>query len=375
MQFKEVIGQEYLKQKLIEEVQHDRISHAQLFLGPEGCGNLTLALAYAQYINCENKQESDSCGVCSSCLKASKLIHPDIHYAFPVISKKPGKASISNDFINEWRTFIEEGTYQNVYQWLQHIQADNKQGNITVDECREIIRKLSLKTYEGKNKIMIIWMPEYLGHIGNVLLKIIEEPTDDTIFLLVAEDMDKILNTIISRTQLIKVPPIADHAIEAKINKSFNFDSNEAKRIAYLSDGNYREALEIIQEESNINAGVLKEWLNGCYKKNHIAITNWVDEIAREGREKQKNFLKYLTFILRESIILPFDQDKTLQRSGGEEAKMAQTINQLLGIENTYQFVKEIDKAHARIERNANPKILFLNLSIHLSKRLRAKAL
>lgn len=371
MQFKDVIGQEYLKKKLVEEVQHDRISHAQLFLGPEGCGNLALALAYAQYINCENKGTTDSCGVCNSCIKAQKLIHPDIHFSFPVVSKKSGKGAISNDYINEWRSFLEESSYQGIYQWLQFIQAENKQGNITVDECREIIRKLSLKTYEGSNKVMIIWMPEYLGHIGNVLLKIIEEPADNTIFILVAEDLDKILNTIISRTQLVKVPAINDTAISQHLMQHFSLNAEEAKRVAYLSDGNFNETKTIIEDASNINETVLKEWLNACFKHNRAAMIDWVEGIAREGREKQKNFLKYLTFILRESVIMQYDS--SLNRAEGSENQIAGTLQKMLGMEKIGYFVNKIDQAHFHIERNANPKILFFNLSIQLAKLLRSK--
>ena len=371
MQFKDVVGQHIIQEKLINERNSGRIPHAQLFIGPKGSGGMSLALAYAQFVNCENPLEDDSCGTCSSCIKASKMIHPDIHFAFPVISKKSGKASISNDFISEFRSFILEEPYQDIYQWLQYIHADNKQGNITVDECREIIRKLALKTYEGKHKVMIIWMPEYRGHIGNVLLKIIEEPTDDTIFILVAENLELILNTIISRTQLVKIPPILDEDIIGAINKRQKLDSETARRIALLSDGSFTETLNIIQQESNINKTFLKEWLNFCYRNQRDAIVDWVDQVAGEGREKQKNFIKYIQFILRESMISSYANVENLKRVAGAEKNLSETLGKFLSFGKIEVFYEKLTDAFYHIERNANPKILFMNLSLELVKLLR----
>lgn len=371
MQFKDIVGQDIIKDKLLNEYKNGRIPHAQMFIGPKGCGNLPLALAYAQFINCENQQENDSCGTCPSCIKASKLIHPDIHFAFPVVTKKTGKSAISNDYINEFREFILNEPYQDIYQWLQFINAENKQGNITVDECREIIRKLALKTYEAKHKVMLIWMPEYLGHIGNVLLKIIEEPTDDTIFILVAENIELILNTIISRTQLVKIPPIDDEAISSELINRFKVDPQIARRMALLSDGNFIESIQIIQEESNINEGFLKEWLNFCYSNKRDSIVDWVDEIAGEGREKQKNFIRYIQFILRESLVSSHTQVETLKRVAGTEKALSETLAKFFDFEKTQIFYEKLTDAFYHIERNANPKILFMNLSLELVKLLK----
>lgn len=372
MRFSAIIGQESIKNKLVNESRSGRIPHAQMFIGPEGSGNLALALAYAQFVNCENPSENDSCGVCPSCLKAQKMIHPDIHFAFPVISKKSGKPSISNDFINEFRSFILEEPYTNVYNWLQHINAENKQGNITVDECREIIRKLSLKTYEGKYKVMIIWMPEYLGHIGNVLLKIIEEPADDTIFILVAENIEKILNTIISRTQLVKVPPILDQDIAQELCNRFSMEAEEASKAALLSDGNFIEAVEIVHSESNVNEGMLKQWLNACFRKNPIDMVAWTEDIAGQGREKQKNFVKYIQFILRESMIQEYANVPTLKRVSGTEEQLAQTLAKFLTLEKMEKLYEKLTDIFTYIERNANPRIQFMNLSLELSKLLKS---
>ena len=228
VQFEKIIGQKGTKEQLIQMVQHNRLSHALLFLGKEGSGALSLALAFAQYIACEqvngkikktNPEASlfgeatpeiaepldmhDSCGVCSACTKANQLVHPDIHFSYPVIPRKSGDKPVSTDYINEWREFVSINPYGNVYDWLQFIGAENKQGNITSEECNDITRKISLKSFESEYKVLIIWMPEYLTKNGNKLLKLIEEPPPNTLFLLVAENEDLILPTILSRTQVV----------------------------------------------------------------------------------------------------------------------------------------------------------------------------
>src|SRR5215467_2793324 len=249
MQFKDIIGQAEVKQKLVEMIQHNRLSHALLFLGKEGNGSLQLAIALAQYLTCEKanpkrqisnssislfsedtsksdpdsypRSEIDSCGQCSSCKKASQLVHPDIHFSYPVVTKKSGSPPISTDYISEWREFVKNYPYGNVYDWLQFIGAENKQGNITAQECNDIIRKLNLKSFESEYKILILWMPEYLGIEGNKLLKLIEEPPPNTLFVLVAENESLILPTIVSRCQLIKIPALGTIEVqEALIHRN-----------------------------------------------------------------------------------------------------------------------------------------------------------
>ena len=245
MQFSKIINQQEVKQQLVELIQHNRLSHALLFLGKEGSGALSLALAFAQYLICEkvnrkititnsnrftylekNQQlqtstpqtQTDCCGICPSCTKANQLVHPDIHFSYPVVTKKPGTPPLSTDYITEWREFINNYPYGNVYDWLQFIGAENKQGNITANECNDIIRKLSLKSFESEYKILIMWMPEYLGTEGNKLLKLIEEPPPNTLFILVAENESLILPTIVSRCQLIKIPMLETNDIEECID-------------------------------------------------------------------------------------------------------------------------------------------------------------
>src|SRR5687767_4640114 len=270
MQFEKIIGQQEIKKHLVEMVQHNRLSHALLFLGKEGSGALPLALALAQYVVCEkvNTQQqgyaalneestnspltidhspSDSCGTCPACLKAVQLIHPDIHFSYPVVTKKSGTPPVSIDYITEWREFIKSYPYFNVYDWLQFIGAENKQGNITAHECNDIIRKLNLKSFESEYKILIMWMPEYLGNEGNKLLKLIEEPPPNTLFVLVAENESLVLQTILSRCQLVKIPALETKEIEEALIRRHKTESGIARQVAGVSEGNYRDAMQLVQ--------------------------------------------------------------------------------------------------------------------------------
>jgi DNA polymerase-3 subunit delta' len=302
MQFKDVIGQESIKEKLANLVKHNRLSHALLFLGKEGSGNLPLALAFSQYLLCTGKSNTsssqslfgevadigqndianDSCGKCPSCLKAEKFVHPDIHFSFPSIPKKSGEAPVSNDYIKDFRTFISEMPYGNNYDWLQFIDAENKQGKITARECDDIIHSLSLKSFEGSNKVLIMWMPEAMGKEGNKLLKLIEEPPHGTLFIFVAEDENSMLSTIVSRTQLVKINMLTDQDIEnALIAKGI--DQSKAHRLSLLSEGNFREALLALQHSEDNLQESLREWLNAIVKVNYAVQVKWIDDVAKTG--------------------------------------------------------------------------------------------
>src|SRR6201985_1376823 len=264
MGFKSVIGQAQVKQHLIELVRLNRLSHALLFLGPEGSGALPMALAFAQYVVCERAKGDlgDACGICASCVKAGQLVHPDIHFSYPVIPKKAGDKPVSTDYISEWREFIGQYPYGNAYDWLQFIGAENKQGNITAQECNDIIHKLSLKSFESGYKILIMWMPEYLGNEGNKLLKLIEEPPADTLFILVAENEALVLPTILSRCQLVKIPALDTTDIAEALVERARITPEQARQTASISEGNYREALQLLQHAGEDWQDLLREWLN-----------------------------------------------------------------------------------------------------------------
>lgn len=384
-------------------VQHNRLSHALLFLGKEGGGALQLAMAFAQFIVCENtngkssKKQSqevslfgeepepavsnsplgdggDSCGHCSACTKATDLIHPDIHFSYPVITKKPGEKPISTDFIKEWREFVVANPYGNVYDWLQFIGAENKQGNITAHECTDIIRKLNLKSFESEYKILIMWMPEFLGKEGNKLLKLIEEPPPNTLFILVAENEDLILPTILSRTQLVKIPLLTNLEVEASLELNAGVAMQKAQQVAALAEGNYREALQLLQHADDDWDAMLREWLNSILRTGPVAQVKWIDETAKLGREKQKQFLKYFIHLLEQAIRLRvIDQTNNEQPSTNND--FATRLNKLCSLAQQEAIINELDKASYYIERNANAKMLFHALSIRLYHIINNKSL
>jgi len=392
VQFEKVIGQKETKDQLIQMVQHNRLSHALLFLGKEGSGALSLAMAFSQYLVCEQingkikpSQEPslfgespslsdqplnslDSCGVCSACIKANQLVHPDIHFSYPVVPKKPGDKPVSTDYIAEWRAFFSIHPYGNVFDWLQFIGAENKQGNITSEECNDITRKISLKSFESEYKVLIIWMPEYLTKNGNKLLKLIEEPPPNTLFLLVAENEDLILPTILSRTQLVKIPLLTNLEVESALTLKADVPVEKARQIAALSEGNYRESLQLLQNVEDDWQVTLREWLNLISKKNLAGQVKWVDDISKQGREKQKQFLKYFTHLLEQAVRLSVVSEHVAQSLSiaANERDFALRLNKICNINQQEAIVHELDKASYYIERNANGKMLFHALSIKL---------
>ncbi len=393
MLLSEVIGQEKLKQQLVQMVQHQRLSHAILFVGPEGSGALPLAVAFAQYIvSIPNKNESaggdlfgapeptspkvyspEEIAELPAYHRASQLMHPDLHFSFPSITEKPGAKNLSSNFIEAWREFINGYPYGNVFDWLQSINAENKQRNISAEECNEIIKKLSFKSFESPYKVLVMWMPEYLGKEGNKLLKLIEEPPANTIFLLVANSEEQILPTILSRCQFIKVPRLTTHEIETALIQKGHVEPEKAAQIAAISDGNYREALHLLQHSDADFLTQIREWLNAILKGGPLAQMKWVEEISKIGREPQKQFLKYFNHLLEQSIRI-----KVL----GSEIPLdpalkdfALRINKIASVGQLEAIVQELDKAVYHIERNANPKMLFMALGIKFYHIIQNKTL
>jgi DNA polymerase-3 subunit delta' len=368
MQFSDIIGQKEAVNRLSQMVAGDRIPHALLFLGPEGSGKINLALAFAQFAMCENKQGLDSCGQCRSCIKMAKFIHPDLHFSYPVVGSKVK----SDDYLTQWRSAIGDNSFMNINDWLQLIGAANKQGNINKEECLNIIRKLSLKAFEGEYKILIMWLPEYLGKEGNRLLKLIEEPPENTLFVLLAEQQELILNTILSRCQLVKVPRLKDEEVIQGLEKKGLATNEQASSIAFLSGGNFNEAIKLAQKNENDNATLFLEWLRKCYKGNGVDLVKWVDKFAGIGRENQKYFLKYGLHFLRELLLHRVTGSNAL-RLGPQEKKTAQNLTNVLGPEQIEDISHLLSEVSYYIERNANPKVLFLDTSIQLHEIIRKK--
>lgn len=372
MQFKEIIGQEHIKAHLIQTVKENRVSHAQLFLSSEGSGALPLAIAYAQYINCQDKGENDSCGTCSSCRKYERYIHPDLHFSYPFFASKDVKVAI--DVLEEWRTMLLNDPYFNLDIWRSKLNAENKQANINIAECHDIIKKLSYKAFEAETKVLIMWLPEFLDKEGNALLKIIEEPPANTLFILVAQNQEQILSTILSRTQLIKIPKLNSAEIEEYLINKAQLMSHQAEEFSFLADGNLIEAKLLLNDSPNNNASYFAEWLRMGFGNKVLAMISFTETAASWGRENQKNFLKYGINFLRECSLLLSGGDELVKLPPQTLEVAIKLSTHVLNLAMVEALIVELEKAHYHIERNANPKILFLDVSLHLVKIIKFKS-
>jgi len=370
MQFKHIVGQVAIKQRLINSVKDNRVSHAQLFLGPEGSGSLALAVAYAQYLSCLDKQADDSCGECSSCRKYQKLTHPDLHFSYPFFAKHKDDTAVT--FIEQWREAFLASPYLSLDIWRGYLDAENKQANINIAECHQIIKKLSFKPFESDYKIMILWLPEYLDKEGNALLKIIEEPQPNTLFLLVAQNQDQILNTILSRTQLIKIPALGYDEIKDYLVGHQHQTEHSAAEIAYLSNGNLTDALVMLQQDNKGYHTLFVQWLRLCFANKGIELVAFVDQLSKMGRENQKNFLRYGISFIRECCLLIAGAGE-LVHLPATELETAQKMTSVMNISMNQAIIAELEKAHYHVERNANPKILFLDVSLQIIGFLKLK--
>lgn len=367
MKFGEIPGQEKIKSELLASSKNGKLSHAIMLSGALGIGKLALARAFAQYVNCESPLENDSCGICSSCIKATKNIHPDIHYSYPTVTKKPGEKPIATDFISEWRAYISESTYPSSTEWLSIIQgsgSQNKQGNITVRECREIQKKLALKAFEGKYKILLMWLPEYLGEAGNILLKIVEEPPENTLFIFVCNSTERVLNTILSRTQIINVPRMQDDSVKAHLI-SLGISEENAIGIAGMSEGSMGRAINMSGEVQTQLHGEMASWLEICAKSQGVKMIQFSDGFAKKSRETQKQFYQYLLSVVRNAQNNRYTMDSNLKGGRGWD---------MLSIDQFVDFQSDINQAIFYLERNANSKLVMTNLSISLSQMFQNKA-
>lgn len=375
MLFSEIVGHQNVKDRLIRSVNEQRIPHAQLFRGTEGVGKLALAIAYAQYICCENRSESDSCGVCPSCVKYKKLAHPDLHFVFPVIKPTNKSSVVCDDFIADFRSMITENMYFSVNEWYARISGDQKQGLIYSNESDEILRKLSLKTYESEYKVMIIWLPEKMHEsCANKLLKILEEPPERTVFLLVSNSPDEILTTILSRTQHINIPRLSENDIVVGLLQQPGLDisQHDALNVSKIANGSMLQALAILNEgdesKQNFERFVMimrLAWLVGN-KKDHASLRTlkkWSEEMASAsvGRERQKLFLSYAQRMIRENFIF------NLQQSGLNylttyETDFSQKFSPFINERNVEDLMAEFALAERHIEQNVNAKMVFFDL-------------
>ena len=380
MFFSDIVGQETLKEQLVQTVRENRISHARLFLGPEGSGSLPLAIAYAQYVNCTVRGECEPCGKCLSCVKFNKLAHPDLHFVFPVVKPGSGKAAVSDLFIKEWRETVIANPYLTYNQWLERMDSENKQGGIFVEESKEILNKLSFKTYEAEYKIMIIWLAEKMNRqTANKLLKILEEPPDKTLFLLIAESADQILPTILSRTQISRVPKIDTQSLADYLasDESLQCDHRKALSTARISNGNLAAALRILQstEESDLFLEMFTSLMRTCWsvwskKQAILDLLECCDKITQMSREQQKAFLLYCLRMVRENFALN-RQQPSLAFLTDSENNFSEKFNPFIHPGNVFQLTNELNTAHYHIESNGNANLVFLDLACKIVTLMR----
>jgi DNA polymerase-3 subunit delta' len=393
MQFSDIQGLDDIKRSLIHAAREGHIAHAQLFLGPEGSANLAMALAFCAYLNGDDPQPDGSLTPGPATEKLRKFIHPDVHFVFPVgaAKGKSGKDVVSDSFLKEWRGFMTEHPYGNLTDWSFSFGAENKQLNISKEESRNIIRKLSLKSFEGRYKVVILWMPELLHPAAaNGILKILEEPPERTLFLLVAHDAEKLLPTILSRTQIVNIPAFSDQDVAAYLARTEGVSDPQDKRmeryrqIATLADGNMRTALHLLSEVEEDNHQVFRDWMRLCYTQQYDKLLALVERIHKMGKEAQKGLMQYGLSMMRESLMmlaadeLPPDDaqllshEKQLIRTQGEELKFITNFSRVMNFQKIEALCKMLNEGYYHLERNASPKMVFLDISLRAGHILKS---
>lgn len=382
MQFKDILGLVHIKNHLTSSADAGRVPHAQLFIGPEGSGTLPMAMAYVQYLLCGNSDGENNNGNSNCNIKCDSLSHPDLHFAFPVSnSDKVKSLAVSNNYLEEWRQFLKEQPYGNLFDWYKFIGIDKKQGQIGVEEAQEIVKKLSLKSYEGGYKAMIIWMAEKMNtSSANKLLKLIEEPPEKTVLILIAEDEQQIIQTILSRCQILRFPPVAEEAIvQALVERGVG--KEDAIRISHEANGNFNKALDFMNNDSEelVFEKWFVQWVRSAFraKGNKSAIhdlIDWSELVAKTGRETQKKFLSYCMSVMRQALLINYNaKDLAFMKihvEGFQLEKFAPFVHE----GNILLIVKELEDASYHIERNGNAKLILMDLSIKLTRLLHTKA-
>lgn len=373
MLFSEIVGQSEAKERLVKMVNTHRVPHALLFSGKDGCGHLLTAITFAQFLYCNNKTNNQACGTCSSCNKVSKLIHPDLHFVFPIIKSKHVKTS--NDLLPEFREAFLQNKYLTLNDWVSELNAENKQPIIPVEESADILKKLSYTSFEGSYKIMIIWQADRMNNeAANKLLKILEEPTDDTIFILIANDTEKLMATILSRVQHIPFYSVDEKEIAAVLVKEYSVQEGAAQQAAFLSEGNFREALAALHKEDEEISFLthFQNFMRLALKFDADRAMQWVEDNATRDREKQKQFITYSLAVFRDALMYNFGERSLVRLSGNEKQfleKFAPFVNQ----KNYQLLIEEFNSNFYYIERNANPKILFMDLLLKTNEYINLK--
>lgn len=339
------------------------LPHALLFWGPEGTGKLASAIALAQYLLCRDKQTGGPCGECRSCLKTAKLIHPDMHFIFPTVGAKVR----STDLYPQWREALQENMYLNVQEWLLRISGDNKQGNINAADCQHILEQLMLKSFESRYKVLIMWMAEYLQKEGNKLLKMIEEPPQDTVIVLIAEDRDAILPTVLSRCQQLFFGPLSNELVTQALSEQEVVSDERSKWVAAASQGNWNLALQLAAGNYFNPVEWVQNWIRAAWSRNPAEMQNWVGAVAANTREQHKQFLRYLLNVLQKLFWLkwgiPFETET-------EEMKLVKFLNTKIEFNELEALVRLCEDNITAIERNANARIVWMDTTLKLRDAL-----
>jgi DNA polymerase III subunit delta' len=375
MLFKDIEGYQDEKAHLINAVKKNQIAHAQLFSGKEGSANLALAMAYATYLNCNDRKETDSCGVCESCSKNQKIIHPDIHFAFPTSTtrKVKGPKVTSNQFMNEWRIFLTSNTYGILDDWNNTYGGEDKNPIIPVEESRKIIRDLSLKSFEGLFKILIMWLPELMNtSAANALLKILEEPPKNTVFILVSNQEDRLISTILSRTQVFHIRRFRDEEIRNIIQKKYQPDPQKLDEIVQLSDGNINYPFKLAEQNDDGTQDFFIEWMRNCYGNDYAALLEQMEKFQKISKMGQRSLLLFSISLMRETLIAQMDDTGVLTRFSGNILSFINDFKSVMNWEKIERLTFLLNYASSHLERNANPKILFLDLSLQIAEEIRS---
>lgn len=369
--FSQIPGLSALKNTLVEAVRSGQIAHAQLFQGPAGSGNLAMALAYATYLNCEAPAAHDACGNCASCQKMSKLAHPDVHHVFPVAVTKQIKEAESDAYMPLWREFVASQPYGTLSDWLTFIGIEgNRQGNISAEEARNVIKKLSLTAYEGGYKVLLLWQPEMLNqHSANALLKVLEEPPAKTVFLLISNDADRLLTTILSRTQRISIPAFSEQELSQFLVENTHTDPARAAEVAWLAEGSLGRALALAQAETDDRHTWFSDWMRACYRGvgGFATLVKTADSFDTQPREFQKSLMEYGLRLFRE-VFLYQQGVETLSRLEGQAATFVQNFAKVIPEKNIEPIVNAFSEGHFHLERNVRAKFILMDLSLQLAR-------
>ncbi len=372
MRFASVPGLAETKRLLIQAVKTNHVAHAQLFYGKEGTANLAMALAYATYLNCQNPSDQDSCGECASCQKMDKLIHPDMQFVFPVSATKniKGKDVVSASYLAEWRSYLLANPYGNLEDWSTSYGAENKQANISKEESRNIIKGMTLTSFESGYKVLLIWLPEYMHpSAANGILKILEEPPKKTVFLMVSVNYERLLTTILSRCQLVKIPAFSTEEVSEYLIQNHSLTAEKAQTIAGLSEGSIKQAIEHLDDTEQESHDIFRQWMRICWTKDFIALNGIVEAFFKMSKTAQKLFLTYALNMMRHALVCEYLVDENLKLNQEEQGFVAKFGNALET--NSIEVIsKAMSEAHYHLERNANPRILFWDLSLTIGRAM-----